>query len=64
MLPVQVLIAGRVYRHPEATKLSFLVTTWVQGSPDTPSDLQVVTGPVTRADQELLGRDLEGPDQI
>ena len=52
--PVQALQVGGGGKHPETTKLSFLVTACIQGSPADPSDLHAVTGPVTRSDMELL----------
>jgi len=54
MWPVQALQVGGVYKHPETTKLSFLVTICIQGSPVDPSDLHAVTGPVARSDLEWL----------
>ena len=51
--PVQAWQVGGVYKHPETTKLSFLVTICIQGSPVDPSNLHAVTGPVTRSDMEL-----------
>ena len=62
--PVQALQVGGGCKNPETTKLSFLVTACIQGSPADPSDLHAVTGPVTRSDMELLYQAEIQEDQI